>query len=152
MMDNNRMIKEVEEAITAADHALTHLYAARDMLKSASGWGMFDMLGGGMFTTFIKRSKMKDAQAEMERAQNALMIFNRELEDVQNMEGIDFDASSFSGIADYVFDHFFVDMFVQGEINEAEEKVEDAIQQVTILLESLEEKEEELVREKRSAK
>ncbi len=146
-MDNERMLKEVEEAITAADNALAHLYAARDRLNSASGWGLFDMLGGGMFTTFIKRSRMKEAQTEMERAQNALMIFNRELEDVQNMEGIDFDASSFEGIADYVFDHLFVDMFVQGQISDAQDKVEDAIAQVSILLEDLEAKEEELVRE-----
>ncbi len=141
------MIKEVEEAIMAADNALTHLTAARDKLDSASGWGIFDMLGGGMFTTYVKRSKMKDAQAEMERAQNALMIFNRELEDVQNIEGIDFDVSAFSGMADYVFDHFLVDMFVQGEISDAQDKVEEAIRQVTMLLESLEEKEEALVRE-----
>lgn len=147
MMDNNRMIKEVEEAIAAADNALSHLYASRDTLKSASGWGLFDMLGGGLFTTYVKRSKMKEAQAEMERAQNALMIFNRELEDVQNMEGIDFDASSFTGVADYVFDHFFVDMFVQEEISDAQDKVEEAIRQVTRLLESLEEKEEALVRD-----
>ena len=79
------MIKEVEEAIMAADNALTHLTAAMDKLNSASGWGIFDMFGGGVFATYIKRSKMKDAQAEMEKAQNALMIFNRELEDVQNM-------------------------------------------------------------------
>ena len=141
------MIKEVEEAIMAADNALTHLTAAMDKLNSASGWGIFDMFGGGVFATYIKRSKMKDAQAEMEKAQNALMIFYRELEDVQNMEGIDFDASSFSGMADYVFDHFFVDMFVQGEISDAQDKVEEAIHQVTMLLESLEEKEEALVRE-----
>ena len=71
----------------------------------------------------------------------------QELEDVQNMEGIDFDASSFEGIADYVFDHLFVDMFVQGQISDAQDKVEDAIAQVSILLEDLEAKEEELVRE-----
>ena len=50
--------REIQEAIDAADNALDHLERAKRMLSSASGWGLFDTLGGGFISGLIKHSKI----------------------------------------------------------------------------------------------
>ena len=66
--------KELREAIAAADFALDSLCRARDSLNSARNWGIFDIVGGGLISTLIKRSKMSDASAEMEAAKRAICV------------------------------------------------------------------------------
>ena len=44
--------KEINEALNAGQEALSCLNQARDCLNSAGNWGIVDMLGGGMITTF----------------------------------------------------------------------------------------------------
>lgn len=56
--------REIQEAIEAADVALDHLERAKRCLSSASGWGLFDTLGGGFISGLIKHSKMSDAEPE----------------------------------------------------------------------------------------
>lgn len=53
--------REIQEAIEAADVALNHLERAKRSLSSASGWGLFDTLGGGFISGLIKHGKMNDA-------------------------------------------------------------------------------------------
>ncbi len=50
----------------AADVALKHLKKARKCIASASGWGLFDTLGGGFISGAIKHSKMGKAEREIE--------------------------------------------------------------------------------------
>ena len=68
-MSNEMMKREMQEAVQAGERALQSLYAARDKLGSARNWGIFDMLGGGFISDFVKHSKMNDAAALMEQAQ-----------------------------------------------------------------------------------
>ena len=60
-MSNEMMKREMQEAVQAGERALQSLYAARDKLGSARNWGIFDMLGGGFISDFVKHSKMNDA-------------------------------------------------------------------------------------------
>lgn len=71
--------KEVREAIQAGQRALLALGNAERYLSSASGWGLWDMFGGGMFSSLMKHSKMDDAQRSIEQAQRALQNFNNEI-------------------------------------------------------------------------
>ena len=48
------MKREMQEAVQAGERALQSLYAARDKLGSARNWGIFDMLGGGFISDFVK--------------------------------------------------------------------------------------------------
>lgn len=66
-MSNEMMKREMQEAVQAGERALQSLYAARDKLGSARNWGIFDMLGGGFISDFVKHSKMNDAAALMEQ-------------------------------------------------------------------------------------
>lgn len=67
-MSNEVMRREMKEAMDAGERALSSLRSAQEKLNSAGNWGLFDMFGGGLFSTMIKRSKMDDAQTLMEAA------------------------------------------------------------------------------------
>ena len=84
-MPNVDYRREIREAMQAGQEALNYLNQAKDCLNSAGNWGIVDMLGGGMLTTLIKRSKMKDADALVQQARSAMKRFQKELMDVDNI-------------------------------------------------------------------
>lgn len=126
------MMNDIErrEAIDAGERALQSLHQAQDALKSARGWGVFDIVGGGFLSTLIKHGHMDDARSAMERAQQDLRVFSRELDDVN----IQLDVSQLMTLGDFFFDNFFMDMIVQGRIAEAQAQVEDVTAKVEALL------------------
>ena len=131
-MDDIRRI-EVQEAIRAADHALSCLTKAGDYLRSARNWGIFDMLGGGMLATFVKRSKMNDASECMLEAKRALAAFRKELNDVDSRYplAVDEPESGFWTFADYFFDGLLADFVAQDQIARAWNQVDIMIAKVT---------------------
>ena len=60
--------KEKREAVKAGERALASLKSAKSKLDEAKSWGVVDILGGGIVSSLIKRSKMDDANAYMEQA------------------------------------------------------------------------------------
>ena len=122
--------QELDEALEAADYALASLRKAESDLDSASSWGMFDILGGGLISTLIKHNDMDDAQAHMEEAKGALEKLSQELKDVDYQINLDFTVSDFLSFADYFFDGLLADLFVQDRIDEAEQQVKEAITKV----------------------
>ena len=68
--------KEKREAIAAGHRALNSLRAAQSDLNSAKSWGLWDMFGGGFFSTMIKRSKMDAAKQNMDQAKYELQNFS----------------------------------------------------------------------------
>ena len=127
--------RERQEAIDAGERALDSLYGVRKELESAGNWGLLDMFGGGMFTTFVKHSKMNDAQRYMERAKRDLAAFSRELADVS--ETLNINSGDFLTFADYFFDGFVADIMVQSRIRDAQRQVDDAIYRVESILSRL---------------
>ena len=87
MTDNQYRI-EINEAIAAADDALFYLQKANDSMKSAKNWGLFDMLGGGLISTFVKHDKMDTAQMDVDNAKIALQKLSRELDDLDEVLNI----------------------------------------------------------------
>jgi len=134
---NELMKKETQEAVNAGSRVLKSLYAAKEKLGSARNWGIYDMLGGGLISTMIKRSKMEDASRFMEQAQRDLKVFQRELRDVQAAPDLRMEISSFLSFADFFFDGLVADYLVQNKIAEAREQVQDAIDYVEPILKSL---------------
>ena len=130
--------KEIKEAISAANNALYHLESAREYLKSAGHWGVWDVLGGGLISTFAKHSKMDNAQAELENAKLALRSFSKELRDVGQYVAI--DVSGFLTFADFFWDGLVADIMVQSKINDAKRECDEAISKVTRIRSELEAK------------
>lgn len=129
--------QEIDEALEATDYALDCLRKAESDLDSASSWGMFDILGGGLISTLIKHNDMDDAQAHMEEAKGALEKLSQALKDVDYQINLDFTVSDFLSFADYFFDGLLADLFVQDRINEAEQQVKEAITKVESIREQL---------------
>lgn len=122
--------QELREAIYAGERALASLRAAQDQLRSAGNWGVADLLGGGMLTTFFKHQRLGDAERSLEVAQSDLRRFESELRDIRQS----LDISDFLAFADYFFDGFVADLMVQSKIRQAQDRVNAAIQRVEALL------------------
>lgn len=131
--------RELDEAIAAGNRALSALNDAEGFAASASNWGIFDMLGGGMISGLIKHSKMDDAQRAMERAQRELSSFQKELRDVQMRCPVSINFDNLTRIVDIFCDNFFVDLMVQSKIKEAKNSISEAKYQVQNTLRTLQE-------------
>lgn len=129
--------KERQEAIDAGNRALFSLRAAQGQLNSAKNWGVVDLLGGGLITSIIKRSKMDDAQRYMEEAKRDLQTFSNELRDVSQSISLDFCSGDFLRFADYFFDGLVADWLVQDRIHNARQQVDEAIRRVEQILRQL---------------
>jgi len=136
-MNSYMMDKEIQEAIISGERALNSLRNAQEKLNSARNWGIFDMLGGGFITDMIKHSKMSDASSYMEDAKRDLLVFQKELRDVQGQMDLKVDIGGFLTFADFFFDGIVADYLVQSKIAEARKQVEQAISIVEQLLAEL---------------
>lgn len=119
--------KEIKEAIYAIDTTLSYLNEAKGYLSSASNWGIFDMLGGGFFSTMIKRGKMNDANRCLEKAKRSVINTKKELNDINQTIDVDLEIDGFLSFADYFFDGLVADWMVQSKINSAQKQVDQAI-------------------------
>jgi hypothetical protein len=136
-MSDYMLEKEIDEAIASGEAALFSLKEAQNKLYSARNWGIFDMLGGGLISDIIKHSKMNDASAYLEEAKRDLLVFQRELQDVQGTVDLKVDVSEFLTFADFFFDGFIMDYVVQTKIAEARRQIEQAIPLVEGLVNDL---------------
>lgn len=134
MMSNDMRKKEMEEAINAGERALYSLRQAQEKLNSARTWGIFDLFGGGFITDMIKHSKINDAVSCVENAKRDLVIFQRELRDVQISSELHIEMGGFLSFADFFFDGVVADYLVQSRIADAREQVNNAIYRVENLL------------------
>lgn len=144
-------LREVQEAIQAGLAAQRALGEMISDLSGAENWGVWDMVGGGIMSTFAKHGCLDDAQDAAYEARRALSRFRTELADVSSEQVPDVELGDFAVFADYFFDGLFADLFVQSRIREARDQVEAVTQRVERLIallrderESLEEKQGQL--------
>ena len=137
MSDIYNREKEIREAMNAGQEALNYLTQARESLNSAGNWGLFDIFGGGTIATFMKHSKMNNAERLVQDARYALKRFQRELMDVDNVAEFHIETSDFLSFADYFFDGIIADWLVQSRISDAKKQVDNAIQKVNYIMNQL---------------
>ncbi|WP_434751860.1 hypothetical protein [Paenibacillus amylolyticus] len=116
-------LQELNEALREGEYLVYALERAEKALESAGNWGIYDMMGGGVLSTHIKRSRMDDAQVAIIDASKRLRRFQKELEDVEMAVRADLNLGGLLSFADYFFDNFFVDWMVQDKIRSAEKQV-----------------------------
>ncbi len=136
-MSDYMLDKEIDEAIASGERALVSLKEAQNKLNSARNWGIFDMLGGGLIADIIKHSKMNDASTYLEEAKRDLLVFQKELQDVQETVDLKVDVDGFLTFADFFFDGIIMDYVVQSKIAEARKQIEQAIPLVEGLVNDL---------------
>ena len=131
-------IKEINEAINAANDALYHLNRARKSLNSAGNWGLVDIFGGDLISGLVKHSRVGNAEREIEEAKLSLQRFSKELRDVSGYSSI--HINDFLTFADFIFDGFLADIIVQSKISEAKRQCDKAIRQVSDIKKELQRK------------
>lgn len=131
-------IREVSEALNAGQAAARELENMVDSLQSASNWGVWDMVGGGMLVTAAKHSRIDDARASAHRVQALLRRFQRELADVQALGEEALSMGSFEAFADFFFDSLITDWIVQSRINRSLEEARSLQREVNELVRRLE--------------
>jgi hypothetical protein len=112
----NANIIEINEAICYGEKALDAIEKTIKKLETADGWGIADILGGGLLTTAIKHSNIDDAREYAEQAQRMLGKFKKEMSDIIMVTGTEIAVGSFENFADCFFDGLIFDWAVQSEI------------------------------------
>ena len=130
-------LNEIKEAISAGRNVMSSLDSALVSLDSAEGWGVWDMLGGGLISDLAKHSHIDDAKYEAERTQALLRRFKTELADVKIREDIQFETDGFAKFADFFFDGLIADWFMQSKIQNSHESVSQVRGQVQSVLNKL---------------
>lgn len=65
-------LKELTEAKEASERALRIIQETKEKLSSAQGWGLFDLLGGGVISSLAKRSRLDEVQKKLGELEGAL--------------------------------------------------------------------------------
>lgn len=135
--DENRL-KEIKEALEAGRSALAYLDIASERMNSASNYGVWDMVGGGLLVDLAKHSKIDEAKEAVDAAQKRLLKFRTELADVDISRDIRFETEGFSKFADFFFDGLIADWSMQSKIKNSLSSINTAALRVQDVLRRLE--------------
>ncbi len=126
----NANIIEIDEAIKAGEDALIAVENTIKELESAEGWGIADILGGGLLVTAVKYDHIDQAGHYVEEAQRSLGRFKREMSDIKMITGTEISIGTFETFADYFFDGLIFDWVVQSEIGKSLDAVKNTKNQI----------------------
>ncbi|MDK6369865.1 hypothetical protein [Aerococcus sp. UMB9870] len=111
-------IEEIKEAQQASQEVLVSLNQALKSLQDASSWGVVDLLGGGFFSSMMKRDHIKTSNQELAEVRRTLEELDQELADI----GMTLPEAISDTWSDKFFDSWLdnvlVDIKVQSEIKE----------------------------------
>lgn len=131
--------KEIQEVLTIGSKLKNTIKQTEQALDKAVGWGTFDLLGGGTISDLAKHSHLDETKRYIEEVQILLKHFKTELLDVEKMTvDIHIEIGSFAKFADFFFDGFFADIYMQDRIKEAQSNVSDGYEQVSRICHQLE--------------
>ena len=131
------LLRETDQAIAAGEEAHRQARQVLSTLRSAAGWGVYDLLGGGMLSGLIKHSRMNKAEEQINRLRFALDRFNRELHDVQVYCDASTELSAFWTITDLLWDNIFSDWTALSRIQDAKAQVARTDEHITMILRQL---------------
>lgn len=129
--------KELREASSAGNSALSTARQVLDSLGSAESWGTWDMLGGGLLADMAKHSHLDEAQGAIEHLQSQLRRFKTELADVTIHADMQVNVDGFLRFADYFFDGLFADWAVMDKISQSRSQVQSTKSQIESVLSRL---------------
>lgn len=144
--------RELSEAITAGNHALSTANQVLSSLDSAEGWGTWDLFGGGLISDLAKHSHLDEAQSAIEHLQSQLRQFKTELADVTIHADLQVNVDGFLRFADYFFDGLFADWAVLDKISQSKSQVQGTKNQIESVLSRLSSMTEETQREQAEIK
>ncbi|UCH59708.1 MAG: hypothetical protein JSV61_16035 [Anaerolineales bacterium] len=150
MANLNAETKELEEAIRAGSTVDRGLQKVISALESAHGWGVWDMIGGGLISTAIKHGKVDEARQAVHEVQAQINQFKRELIDVRQSASLEVEITAFESFADYFFDGLIIDWIVQSKISKSLEQAKQTRSKVATTLQQLNDLKEQALKRARS--
>lgn len=144
-MTREEQLREIEEALQAGRSALNAIVEAERHVSGARGFGIWDMLGGGLISGILKHSKMNEAQRCVDFAIHEVERFQKELADVNiNLSyGVEFDGMTKA--LDLVFDNILVDALIQSRIKETKNSLAQTRNQVEAAIRTLEDRKKQMI-------
>ncbi len=130
-------VRELAEAIEAAQTARQALEQLGRTLSSASGWSTYDtFFGGGVISSAIKHSRLDDAAKEAEYADRCLLVLRTELADLGGtaQSGWSIPVEGLTRFLDVWFDNIFTDLAVRERIRAATDNVGNCQRRVRNLI------------------
>ncbi|AEI48995.1 hypothetical protein [Runella slithyformis] len=109
--------QEIGEALDAANAYLQLLDTLIRQLRSAKNWGTWDVLGGGMLSSYVKQQRLNEVRNTVNSLRHYESNFRRELSEVRQSIALNVEVSSFEGMLDMFFDNLITDWIVQQRIN-----------------------------------
>lgn len=129
---------EIQEAILATEKVLDVIPKVVTDLKDAKDYAAWDMIGGGMMATYLKREKMDKAKLGIVEINYALDKLKRELKDLKpDLFPTEIKFNTSWEFADYFFDNIFVDMEIKSRISDAYNSIVALFDSVILLKEKL---------------
>ena len=132
------MTNSITEAISLIRGAKMNLEQALESLNSASNWGLFDLLGGGLISGLVKHSRVNDADEYLHMAQHKLKSAQRLLQAQKCDLGEEIAIGGVAKFFDLLGDGLFSGLWVQGKIEQKRRAVGDLHTRVCELLYALE--------------
>lgn len=121
---------ELVAAKRLAREALDLLQQMEKELKSARNWGYYDMLGGGFFSSMIKRGKVRKAEALQVRIRFKLKELQGTLYQLKVGAAPQINISGLDWFLDIVFDNILFDWLTQTKIQESLRQVQEISNEV----------------------
>ena len=85
----------------------------------------------------MKHMKVNNASRCVDDARRDVATFRDELGDIRDVENLNIDIDGFLAFADFFFDGFVADIFVQSKIRKGQQQVREAIRRVEDILSTL---------------
>ena len=128
-------IRNRKEFVIAMRKALNNLKAAKADLDCARGWGIVDIVGGGLLVTMIKQTKMEQAQEHLQATMRYLQKYRGDNDYTDYIHQDYLRMGEFATYTDYILDNPITDIYVQARINSLRKRVDEAIVNMEFLLE-----------------
>ncbi|MCI7656364.1 hypothetical protein [Anaerotignum sp.] len=136
--------KELQEALDAGRDVHVQVEKALHALDSAEGWGVADMMGGGIMVTMMKRDQMNLAKNAMTEIEYLLRKFRAELSDIAGADTVGADKFGTEwSMMDYLFDGFIIDYMVQQEIRDSLSNMRRLGKEIERVCEAIQQRKEE---------
>lgn len=104
-------------------------------MPETGDWSIY--FGGNTISGLMKHMKVNNASRCVDDARRDLATFRDELGDIRDVENLNIDIDGFLTFADFFFDGFVADIFVQSKIRKGQQQVGEAIRRVEDILSTL---------------
>ncbi|NMW85683.1 hypothetical protein HKO22_08035 [Peptoniphilus sp. AGMB00490] len=129
--------KEVREAKDALLDLRNEIDEVIKNTESARNWSIADIFAGSSIVGFVKRSKIKDINKDLEVIREKLAIAKKELGDLKLNLDEEISNTNYDFFVDVIFDNIFTDLRVDREIKDVRENLYNLRKRVEEILKKL---------------